>query len=164
MKSPVLTPLLERFCMLRAFWYAMEVSSQSNTDINAGVCHVVWDKGSSPFDFDRYAWQGYCRHLTHSWPMKPTAIHSCCTPAFVVRIIKPSKYAMSMSHVLVSVLFSLTFRLRAVLFYFLNKEGRAGKKWITVHCSGNENSAVSLCSDVHSVFVITQGDFPWSRV
>jgi hypothetical protein len=78
---------------LRAFWYAMEVTSQSNTDINAGVCQIIWDKGSSPFDFDRYAWQGYISHLTHSWPMKPTAIHSCCTPAFVIRIIKPSECA-----------------------------------------------------------------------
>jgi hypothetical protein len=87
--------------LLRAFWFAMEVSSQSNTDINAGVCQIIWDKGSSPFDFDRYAWQGYISHLTHSWPMKPTAIHACCTPSFVIRIIKP------------------------ILFYFMDREGRA---------------------------------------
>lgn len=72
----------------------MEVTSRSNTDIGSGFVHVVWDKHSALGDFDRYLWDGYLRHMTNAWPIKSVAIHSCCTPFIVVRIIKPSTFSV----------------------------------------------------------------------
>lgn len=77
---------------LRSFWYTMEVASRSNNDIGSGFVHVVWDKHSQLTDFDRRLWDGYLTGMTSAWPIKSMAIHSCCTPALVVKIIKPSKF------------------------------------------------------------------------
>jgi len=70
----------------------MEVAAKDNTDIGSGVVLVVWDKHSSILDYERKVWNPFMRFMTLVWPIKNAAIHSCCTPPFVVRLIKPSTY------------------------------------------------------------------------
>jgi hypothetical protein len=110
---------------LRAFWYTMEVTSRSNTDIGSGFVHVVWDKYSSIRDFDRYLWDRYLRHMTNAWPIKSVAIHSCCTPFIVVRFIKPSKSSGGNGETALYFGIFLLTNLYVVLFALINKDIRS---------------------------------------
>lgn len=66
--------------------------AQQSTDIGSGYVCVVWDKGSSVWDFDQKVYRKLMEYEMNAWPVKLVSSHICCTPSYILRIIKPSKY------------------------------------------------------------------------
>jgi len=55
----------------------------------------VWDKGSTLWDFDHCVYQQIMYFEMNAWPIKLISSHICCTPSFILRIIKPILFALT---------------------------------------------------------------------
>lgn len=82
--------------LLRAVWYTIEVAAQKRTkdNSNSSVVQVMWDLKTSLFDYDRRACDRMIYFDTSAWPIKISAFHACCSPAFMTQIIKPLMFAL----------------------------------------------------------------------
>jgi len=84
----MLTPMVS-VSQLRAWWYVFEVASRKNNDIGRAVVNVSWDKNSTIWGFDRHVGDSFIRLEKTAWPVRVAAVHVCCSPKFIVRVMKP---------------------------------------------------------------------------
>jgi hypothetical protein len=79
---------------LRAIWYVIEVTSQSNIDIESRMVSVVWLKNGTIWDYDTKIYDRMDYFEVNAWPIRPCAFHACCAPSFVHRFVKPVIFAL----------------------------------------------------------------------
>ena len=79
---------------LRAIWYVIEVTSQSNNDMRSSVVQILWLKNTTIWDYDHKVHDGMEHFETSAWPIRSCAFHVCCAPSFVHCIIKPIIFAV----------------------------------------------------------------------
>ena len=69
--------------------------ANENKNIGSGYVCVVWDKNSSFADFDYKVYERIMYYEMNAWPAKLIASHICCTPSFVLRMVKPILFALT---------------------------------------------------------------------
>ena len=85
------------FCdsaQVRVFWYAVEVMSQDNTDVNSGYVQVVWNKDATVYDYNIQSYRRLMYFQQSCWPLKVVATHVCCSPRSSLSVIKPIVFAL----------------------------------------------------------------------
>lgn len=75
----------------------MEVASQRNKHIGCGIMIIVFDKGSTLFDFDHRLHQCLF-NFDKSYPVNRIGIHACCPIKSIFKILKPIVFALCDKH------------------------------------------------------------------
>lgn len=74
---------------LRAVWYVIEVTAQTNIDAQGGFVIVNWAKDLTMWEYDHKLYDEIVLFDRTSWPVKILANHVCCPPWIVVNVIQP---------------------------------------------------------------------------
>lgn len=75
----------------------MEVASQGNKHIRCGIILIVFDKGSTLFDFDHRLHERLFRY-DKSYPVDLIGIHGCCPIKPIAKVLKPIIFALCDKH------------------------------------------------------------------
>lgn len=73
----------------RALWYMIETVAQVNNSVDGRIVQILWGKETTMFDYDSKVNDRINFFRDCAWPVRVAAIHTCCSPKFVVRILKP---------------------------------------------------------------------------
>ena len=74
--------------LLRAFWYLMEVLSNSSGS-SKGFVSVTWCKNATIWDYDHYVYPRLARLQDSAFPIQQVGAHTCSTSFISRRIIDP---------------------------------------------------------------------------
>jgi len=71
----------------------IETVAQDSDAVDGSVVQVIWDSKTTMFDYDAQVHDRASYFRDSAWPVRVVAIHTCCSPKFVLHILKPYVHA-----------------------------------------------------------------------